>query len=341
MGFTFPDVMSTTYVAGGNPIVRAVDLNALQIEVIRLWKAVRRGDLKWEDEFIGDVPSSLWLASGSNGTFVATIPYTSFGSGGLCVDSTHTKTLTIPNLVPIGAYPMRFAWRVLPSKSGTISAEVWWGLDEVGAGFPAANAWAGFVWVGTGNYLIREPSGGGSFDSGIAPTGTDFDLCEIWISAKYTVGGTTYVDVTYLINGVVISASGAYSITYPLATPPQILLSADLYGSGTGSMQFYIDSFKMWAERYPIAPTVGGGVGPGNHIEILTQAFTTLTSLPVTLSFVNAFADANYHVFPSASYQSSFTADIVPGFQVVRSTTGIQVTPTAPFNGTIDFLCFE
>jgi len=324
---TFPEVLLTAYVAGGLPAVKGGDLNALQLELLRAWKVLSGGDLFINEEFLGDqFNRSVFGALPPTVTLVDDSAAGASGAMQIVANSSAFPTFAPHKPVPLAANrDFKFAARV--RRSGV------WGTGQY--------VQIGLVDGGAANFTFTAQSGApnwfATYVDTLSGTGYDVDLGVPHL--------TTYQNLQLIKRGPLVTwvIDGAERLTISTVNvPPNTLFNyipqITLYRS-TADVTLLCDCFKLWVERYPVSASIGGAAG-GQHVENVRLVFTSAGALPKTGTFVLPFVDGNYSVIPSAVYVSSFSATPAPTFQILRSPSSFQVMPTAPFDASVDFLCF-
>jgi hypothetical protein len=331
----FPDSLATSYVPSGTPVIKAADLNALQMETVRLWRGLRGADSLIEDEFTGpSLNTSLWstpafaltFTSDSPGALGTAIINPGITSSGSSPNSINTQALALasldfrcmvgmrfPNYQPGGSTPIgagdffiiftdavtsAFGFRI----TRILNAPIFFNVQAIAAGpsFPDS-----------------LPSGGITaapmHDTGIPVPGIAYGRFEIRRAGQ---------SFTFLINDVVV-----YTFSFSGALPNVMFLigtQAQLNGQ--------IDYFKLYAIRQPVSSaTLAQALG--THAESQKALFNGTQDF-VDVTWMNPFADTNYRLPGPGVFVSSGTANITASFQN-KTVNGIRVVPSARFTGEV------
>jgi hypothetical protein len=228
----WPDSPLTTYVAGSPPWVKANDLNAMQVEPIRLWQAARGGDFLIADEFTGDsLNRSIWTAP--------TLPVvvgddSANGAFGVaqCVPNGRGQQL-LTQMLPIGTNDFRFSARVrFPFYSAAPNAFARIGLYDTGTSNEVYYFEASF-----GKPNLRCMT---AVDSAyVGPPVPQVAYAHLEIRRASGIA-------TFLVDGV----------PYLVRNHPNPIVAAQLglqcdHESAANEGAIYVDHIKLWIARYP------------------------------------------------------------------------------------------
>jgi hypothetical protein len=241
----WPDSYLTLYSAGSPPVVKAADLNGVQREVIRLWKANRGGDFMLADDFNGvALNSTIWKTAASAG--VSLVDDSNNGAFGACRLGAGTTTYFALEsiLYPIGTLDLRLSGRLRPtfaSNKTTASNFGFFGSGKTLGFFATVDG--SIVAGGTPGWYARV-------NTGVGPEKVVFLSPKL--NAPYALFDIRRENgvITFSIDGVDL-----YSTAFA-GSFANMELFADLLPGPAASDFLFLDYVKLWVARYPIALSV-------------------------------------------------------------------------------------
>jgi hypothetical protein len=314
---SFPDVLATSYSSGSTPVVKAADLNAMQAETVRLWRAVRGGDFLLDDDFTGDsLNRAIW--TDPRGAVTLQPDSDQSGAMGTAILSPAAAAL-ISQALPFGTMDFRFvaAMRFPNYPSLATGGEFAILLSQ------SLGATLGFRITRTdsalSNVLVRTDGPGAGLPRIIGQdTGVDVPVTSY---ARFEIRRQGAL-ISFLINDFVVF-SFAYTGTLPgmrvLIQPVTAIVGQ-------------IDYFKLHAVRLPVSSaTLGQALG--SHVESKTVAFDGSQDF-VDLTWTVPFADTTYRL-PAPGVYVAFGPNTVTATYARKTQTGIRVVPSARFTGEV------
>lgn len=317
MGQTFPDVYATTYLDGNTPAIKAADLNAIQLEEIRIWKALRGADFLVLDDFEGSAINNRWGVTGTQVTMQPDAsPGGAVGAVQLAADGSHVTQRIVTQKLGLLTRAFRALWRARISAAVSATGTVRVGLSSPGGGSSAADYLHLYATQGT-NWKLNIGSAS-DVDLGVAPS-TSYQKIEI---RRDDAGGLT----------VLVDDVQRYSGTFSSSLQNSFLCCEA--NEVSNSTTLLVDAVKLWVPREPVALAIGGAAA-GTHTEKFPSTWIT-SDTSKSFTFATPFADTSYDVFPSLPYISG--GGEAPSFVVTaKSTTGFTVAPSDVWAGSVTF----
>jgi len=313
---TFPDALLTSYIPGGTPIIKALDLNSIQIAHVQRSRDIRGQNLVIADDFTGDqLNRNIWTAL-VGGAAVSFGVDTTITAGAINLACAASPGQMQAQALGIGTVDFRIIARLKWAWSAGTSSNGLFGMGYALGGLQNLV----FQVINTQPNVQMLLANGSSIDTGVVvPTG--YAVFEI-----RKTGSTVF----FLINDVqVYSAAWTTSLS---SVGPWIGFTT----SGATS-NVSIDYIKGWAERQPVTNATAAAV-LGSHVEVQEVSFSGGTGL---MTFNQAFANANYHVVAGPPSETGAIPSI--GYRAANKLTN-QITldaTSAGWSGTATIICFE
>lgn len=329
MGLQFPEVYLTSYVAGSLPRIKAKDLNALQKEQIRTWRALRGSDILIADEFSGDTQDrGTWVNQTNNPTIEDDSANGAAGIAKLDPSATSNRIMRTQSLV-LGTQPFRLSVRVKATLTGSSSiANIGIGLMKTGS--PDIGV---FLWMGKkpnaaltnkdriSAYLSN--TGGGTYldmDGGVSRD-SNYHVLEL-------IRTSSAIQLVY--DGVIlVESTSATWVSKNFTAPMELsIITDDGDGTKTNYYVLRVDAIKFWTQRSTLTEAVGGSP-PAQHYEEQTAAVAAASSVVVTWS--QAFADTSYKI--KLGFYRSDSSTPVAYAVTAKLTTSVTVTFASAVTG--------
>jgi hypothetical protein len=310
----FPDVVATSYCPGSTPAVKAADLNAMQKEIVALWRSVRGPDLIIEDDLLGDAfTAPIWnlqalneVSPGADNTPGA-IGTLALGGAGLLE--------TIPFAIGSLDFRLLFAMRFPTFNTSPAPIFISWVRVDAQGTFRSS---VGFQTSGDPsqkNILVVQPSQDGVaiFDTGVPVPIASYGRFEIRRTGHLW---------TFWINDVL-----GHSVALDSDSSDFFVFSI-----GSGGLQARIDYVKLQIVRLPVSSATFGQA-LGSHAESKFAVFNGTQDF-VDITWTNPFADTNYRL-PAPGVFVGLGPDVVTASYHNKTQTGIRVVPSARFTGEV------
>lgn len=297
MGLEFPDVYATSYVAQSLPRIKAKDINALQREQIRTWRALRGNDLLVGDEFTGDTLNrGIWVNQANNPTIENDAANGAAGVAKFDPSAATPRRLRSRPLI-VGTNEFRVSARVKATLTGSVTVAtppiILCGLFQDSDSSTGLGMWIG----GNGPNLtigdrdrwsayVSNGDGTGDFDldagAGIANDGL-YHTIELFRTSKA---------IQFLYDGgLVYESTNATWLAKNFTKDMSLCL--DCGGTGTDYYVARLDAIKLWVARSPLTEAIGGSA-PAQHYE--EQTFPFAAAGGVVVAWSTPFADTSYKV---------------------------------------------
>jgi hypothetical protein len=234
----WPDTLLTTYLPGRPPVIKSSDLNAMQLEQVRTWRALRGNDFLLFDDFVSStLNQGIWTVSGA----ASGIAFGDTTPGALGVVQLNPNSAGSVGIVtsplPLGTLDWRLAVRArFPNyRTLTIAAECQIGIlnpfvaSDINA-FRIKRTAAGSVNISAFSGLSGES------DTGVAVPVDQYATFEIRRAGAV---------VTFLINDVP-GPTVAYAASVSGAP---IWLNSSM----ANGLSLWADFVKFWAVRQPVS----------------------------------------------------------------------------------------
>lgn len=328
MGLEFPEVLLTQYISGSLPRVHARDLNALQREQIRTWRALRGCDPLIDDDFCGDsINRGKWVNQANNPTIEDDSANGAFGVAKLDPSAASPRVMKTRPLV-IGTKEFRISTRVKAALTGSVTNPgclvglyndaaaskgigFWIGADGPNLAPGDRNRWSAYL-SNTGSALAYL-----DLDPGLA-IDSSYHTLEL-------IRTTRAVQMLY-DGGLVLESTDPTWVGKDFTNA----MSLTLYSGGTGSDYYVmrVDSVKLWVALTTLTEATEGSA-PATHYEEQTAAIAASTTVSVT--WTQAFADTTYKLRVGVFRSDAATA--VRYTITGKTTTGITMTFESAITG--------
>lgn len=319
MGLEFPEVLLTSYVARSLPTIKSADLNALQREQIRTWKALRGEDILINEQFTGDqLNRGVWVNQTNNPTLGDDAAAGGAGAATFDPSASSPRILKSRPMI-IGTSRFRLSVRMRATLTGLLTSSVsrfglWQDADDaVGIGW-----WMG-VHPRLSVYRDRmsaylDDDDGSTLDldggTGIARDGA-YHVFELIRNDN---------EIQFLYDGGLVASSTS------AAWVDKDFNEVMSFGVETrGPTNYYVakvDAANLWVERSLLTEAVGGSA-PAVHYEELTAPVTAASSVVITWD--KPFADTSYLVKLGGFYRTDSATAV--GYTITaKSTSSITVS---------------
>ena len=309
---TFPDVLLTTYLPGGTPAIKGVDLNALQKESVRSNRMLRGPNILFSDDFTGDsLNRGLWF----NGASLAIMDDSANGAFGICQITNNGATggslNTNASLPLIGTSDFRFRARLrIPNYSSLNN--VYDAYMSMGGTFMGFHFKRG---VGVTYNVQCMVAGVDVADSGVAVPVTSYADFEV-----RREGGL----LSFLINDVVV---------YSTANTTSASMAPKIYTvyENANSFTVDVDYFKFYFERQGVTAALAAQA-LGVHCEAQTVQFAGVDQMTVTWNV--PFNDTSYRM-PEPGVLVTAGGGVVAVSIQSKTTTGVVLKASTVFTGEV------
>lgn len=327
MSLEFPEVFMTSYIAGSLPRIHARDINALQREQIRTWKALRGCDPLIGDDFTGDsINRGIWVNQANNPTIEDDAANGAFGVAKMDPSAASPRLMKTRPII-LGTNRFRISARVKAVLTGNVTNPgCLIGLFQDGN-----NAKGIGMWIGADgpNLLPGDRDRWSAYMSNAGgATYLDMDPAIAIDTAYHTLELIrTDSAIQFLYDGaLVVESTDPAWVDFDFTAA----MSLTLYSGGTGAHYYVmrVDSVKLWVALTTLTEAVEG-TSPATHYEEQTAPITASTTVAVTWDA--EFADTDYKI-KHGVYRSDSTTPVAYAI-TAKSTTGITMTFASAITG--------